>query len=335
MRVLFIGGTGVISTDCTRRAVNAGFDVTLFNRGTTRRGELPGVRIIRGDLHDATAAALRLKDEKFDVVVNWIVFSPDQVLRDINFFNGRIGQYIFISSASAYQTPSAVLPISEATPLANPYWSYSRNKIACEELLFKAWRENGFPVTVVRPSHTYNHTRLPFRGSYSYTLLDRMRRGKKIVIHGDGTSLWVLTHSRDFAAGFTGLLGNTKAVGEAFHITSDKVMTWNEIYDIFADAAGVDKNIEHVASDFIAAFDPEWGASLLGDKSHCLVFDNSKIKSMVPGYSAGTTLEQGAREVVQWFDTHPDAQVVDKKFDRLLDDIIFKHQSAMPSPGRS
>ncbi|MBN1999560.1 SDR family oxidoreductase [candidate division KSB1 bacterium] len=330
MNVLFIGGTGVISAACTRRAVESGYNVTLLNRGRTQRSVPPTVHVIQCDIRNRNSTATLLKNKNFDVVVNWVAFKTDHVEQDIQLFNGRTGQYIFISSASAYQKPPEQLPITETTPLSNPFWAYSRDKIACERLLFKTWREKNFPVTVVRPSHTYDETLLPFRGRYSYTFLDRMRRGKKIIIHGDGTSLWVLTHSMDFAAAFNGLIGEERAIGEAYHITSDEVLTWNKICEITAAALGVETKIEHVSSDFIAAFDPEWGASLLGDKSFCMVFDNSKIKTIVPGFSATVPFSRGAQEIVRWFDSHPAAQIVDAGFDRLVEKIILKHRAGLP-----
>jgi nucleoside-diphosphate-sugar epimerase len=264
----------------------------------------------------------------FDVVVDWIGFTPEQVQVDIEFFRGCTGQYIFISSASAYQTPPASLPVTESTVLDNPYWDYSRAKIACENLLVQAYRETKFPVTIVRPSHTYDQTMLPVHGGY--TVIDRMRKGKKVIVHGDGTSLWVLTHHADFAKGFVGLLGNPHAIGEAFHITSDETLTWNQIYEILADAAGVQARLVHVPSECIAAYDPEWGAGLLGDKAHSMIFDNTKIKRVVPGFNATIPFSQGAREILAWFDADPSRQVVDDKLDRLMDRIISAYESILP-----
>ncbi len=244
-------------------------------------------------------------------------------------FGGRTGQYIFISSASAYHRPVLSLPITESTPLHNPYWAYSREKIACEERLTRAYREEGFPATIVRPAHTYDRTLLPFRGRY--TVVDRMRRGRPVVVHGDGTSLWVLTHHRDFAKGFVGLLGNPKALGEAYHITSDEVLTWDEIYRSIGRAAGVnDPELVHVPSDVINAYNAEWGASLLGDKAHSVIFDNTKIKRRVPDYVATIPFAQGAQEMVDWIDADPDRQSVDEDWNRLLDRIIVAQRGALP-----
>ncbi|MFN2270412.1 MAG: SDR family oxidoreductase [Anaerolineae bacterium] len=329
MKVLFIGGTGTISSACSQLAVERGIDLTLFNRGETARPIPAGARVLRGDIRDRAAVESVLGDDTFDVVVNWIVFTPDQVESDIELFRGRTGQYVFISSASAYQKPVARLPITESTPLHNPYWAYSRNKIACEERLMRAYREEGFPITIVRPSHTYDRTRLPFQNRY--TVIDRMRKGKPVVVHGDGTSLWVLTHHRDFAKGFVGLLGNPHAIGDAFHITSDELLTWNQIFTILARAAGVaGPHLVHVPSEVIAAFDPDWGAGLLGDKAHSVIFDNSKVKRLVPDFAATIPFSQGAEEVIAWFDADPARQVVEPEANDLLDRIIAASESIWP-----
>jgi len=253
------------------------------------------------------------------VVVNWVAFTPEHVEADLERFRGRVGQYVFISSASAYQAPPLRLPITESTPLRNPYWQYSRDKIACEERLVRAYREEGFPVTIVRPSHTYDQTSVPFYGKW--TVVDRMRQGKPIVVQGDGTSLWTLTHSDDFAKGFVPLLGSARVIGEAFHITSDDVLTWNLIATILANAAGVEPDIVHVPSDAIAAAYPDWGDALLGDSAHSLVFDNSKLRTVVPDYVATITLEQAAREIVRWHDEDPARQQVDAGLNTALDEL--------------
>jgi nucleoside-diphosphate-sugar epimerase len=320
MKVLFIGGTGVISSACARLAVARGIDLTLFNRGQTARSIPEGARCLQGDINDRASAARVLEGQRFDAVVNWIAFTPDQVEADVGFFRGRVGQYIFISSASAYQKPVGSLPITESTPLYNPYWAYSRAKIACEERLIQAYRREGFPMTVVRPSHTYDRTKVPLLGHY--TDIDRMRRGKKVVVHGDGTSLWILTHHEDFAKGFVGLLGNPRAIGNAFHITSDEVLTWNQIYTTLAHAAGVEPQMVHVPSEGIAAFDAEIGAGLLGDKAHSVIFDNTKIKRLVPDFVATIPFRQGAEQMMAWFDADPGRQVVDERLDQLLDRIV-------------
>jgi nucleoside-diphosphate-sugar epimerase len=320
MKVLFVGGTGVISSACSRLAVKRGMELYLLNRGKTERPIPEGAHALHGDIHDRASVERALGGATFDAVVDWIVFAPEQLEADIALFRGRTGQYVFISSASAYQKPISHLPITESTPLYNPYWAYSRNKIACEERLVRAYREDGFPITIVRPSHTYDRTKVPLMGHY--TDIDRMRKGKKVVVHGDGTSLWVLTHHEDFAKGFVGLLGNDHAIGQAVQITSDEVLNWNQIYTIVGHAAGVEPQIVHVPSDVIATFDAEVGAGLLGDKAHSVIFDNSKLKRLVPDFVAAIPFSQGAREIVEWFDADPARQVVDAQVDDLIERII-------------
>ena len=265
-----------------------------------------------------------LGDVSFDAVVDWVAFTPEHVQADIDLFRGRAGQYVFISSASAYQTPPARVPVTESTPLRNPFWRYSRDKIACEDLLVRAYREEGFPATIVRPSHTYDQTMVPLDGGW--TAVARMRAGKPVVVHGDGTSLWTLTHHRDFAAGFVPLLGHPRTPGEAFHITSDDVLTWDQIAGALAAAAGCTPDIVHVTSEAIAAADPDWGAGLLGDKAHSMVFDNSKLRSVVPGYRAVIPFEQGAREIVAWHDSDPGRQQTDARLDAVMDALVAAHR---------
>ncbi len=328
MEVLFIGGTGIISSACAELAVEKGFQLYLLTRGKTKRPVPEKAHILRGDIRDRASAEAALGDRTFDVVVNWVAFTPEHIKRDLELFGGRTGQYIFISSASAYQTPPKKLPVTECTPLSNTSWKYSRNKIACERHLLQAYRKGHFPVTIVRPSHTYDCTLLPMHNKY--TLLDRMRKGKKVIVHGDGTSLWVLTHHRDFAKGFVGLLGNTKAIGEAFHITSDELLSWNQIYEIVSHAAGAEARIVHIPSEFIASFAPELGASLLGDKSHSMIFDNSKIKRFVPNFAATIPFFTGAHEIISWYNADPARQVVDEKENQTIDKIIAMYESALP-----
>lgn len=328
MKVLFIGGSGIISSACSSLAVERGIDLYLLNRGRTTHRPIPsGAHIINGDIREPAVADV-LSGHTFDVVVDWIAFTPDQIATDIGLFRGRVGQYIFISSASAYQKPPRRLPITEETPLDNPFWQYSRNKIACEAELTRAYQEEDFPVTIVRPSHTYDRTLLPFHGRYTY--VDRMRRGKPIILQGDGTSLWTMTHHRDFARAFTGLLGDTRAIGEAFHITSDEWLTWNEIARLIGEAAGVEPAVVHVASDDIARYDPEWGASLLGDKSHCAIFDNSKIRRIVPDFTAEIPFADGAREIIAWYDANPDQQRAEPEFDAIIDRILDGRRASLP-----
>lgn len=329
MKVLFIGGTGKISSACTPLAAQRGFDMYLLNRGQTDRPVPEGVTVLHGDIRDKASAAAAIAGHTFDVVVDWIAFTPEQVQLDLDLFQGKVGQYIFISSASAYQTPPSSLPVTESTPLDNPYWLYSRNKIACEELLRRAYRDNRFPMTIVRPSHTYDKTMFPFNGGY--TVVGRMRQGKPVVVHGDGTSLWTMTHHTDFAKGFVGLMGNSRAIGDAFHITSSEWLNWNQIYQIFADAAGVSNpELVHIPSDLINAYDANLGAGLLGDKAVSLIFDNSKVKGLVPDFLCTTPLSRGAREVMAWHDADPARQVVDTQIDTLMDRLIEAYQKAWP-----
>lgn len=321
LRVLFIGGSGVISSACSRLAVERGIELFVLNRGRSARRPLPAqATVLRGDVSDPASVREALGDRDFDAVVDWVAFTPGQVQADMRLFRGRTGQYVFISSASAYQTPPARLPVVESTPLRNPFWAYSRDKIACEDLLVAAYRDEGFPATIVRPSHTYDKTMVPFEGGW--TVLGRMRKGKPIVVHGDGTSLWTLTHHLDFARGFVPLLGHPAAIGEAFHITSDEVLTWNQIAGTLAAAAGVTADIVHVPSDAIAAADPDWGAGLLGDKAHSMVFDNSKLRQVVPDYRAVIPFWQGAREIVRWYDEDPYRQQADPHIEAAMGKLI-------------
>jgi nucleoside-diphosphate-sugar epimerase len=322
LRVLFIGGTGVISSACVREAIASGDDIELFvlNRGQSATRPLPaGVRELRGDIRDPRSVQDALNGLDFDSVVDWVAFTPDQVRQDIGLFRGRTGQYVFISTASAYQKPPSRLPITESTPLRNPYWQYSRDKIACEDLLVAEYRENGFPATIVRPSHTYDATKTVLSGGW--TTLGRMLVGKPVIVHGDGTSLWTVTHNTDFARAFVPLLGNPRTLGEAFHITSDDVLTWDQIAYTLGTALRVAPRLVHVPSDVIAAADPEWGAGLLGDKSHSTVLDNSKIKSVVPGWRAVVPFERGAREIAAWYLGDRARQNVDEKLDALMDKL--------------
>ena len=325
MRVLFIGGTGIISTACTALAAERGIDLTLATRGRRPADLQPGVRTIAVDIEDASAAARAFANLSFDAVVDWIAFTPDQIERDLQLFRGRTRQFVFISSASAYQKPATDYLITESTPLGNPFWDYSRNKIACEERLLRAWREEGFPVTIVRPSLTYGETQIPLAvnsWAKSYTAIDRMRRGKKVIVPGDGSSLWVITHNTDFAKGLVGLLGHEQAIGHAFHITTDEVMTWDQFYRITAAAAGVEPQLLHIPSDFIAACLPEKLGSLTGDKAVSVVFDNSKIKRFVPEYRATVRFGEGIRRTIAWFDADPARRQIDDDANAQWDKLI-------------
>ena len=328
MKVLFIGGTGIISSACARLALERDVELYLLNRGQSARPVPEKARLLHGDIRQPEEVAQVIGSQTFDAVVDWVAFTPQQVEADLGLFRGKTGQYVFISSASAYQTPPASLPVTEGTPLDNPYWEYSRNKMACEQRLMQAYRAEKFPVTIVRPSHTYDQTLLPMHGGY--TMVDRMRKGKPVIVHGDGTSLWVLTHHADFARGFVGLLGNSHAIGDAFQITSDELLNWNQIYNLVAQAAGVEAKLVHVPSELIAAYDPLWGASLLGDKSNSMIFDNSKIKRVVPEFVANIPFAQGARQIIHWYDADPQRRQVDQAFDAIIERILAGYQKAWP-----
>ncbi len=332
MKVLFIGGTGIISTACTKLAAQRGMEVTLLTRGR-HTGPVPtGVTVLNLDVQDKAAAARALAGKSFDAVVDWIAFVPADVERDIELFSGHTRQFIFISSASAYQRPVSHYLITESTPLANPYWDYSRNKIACEERLMKAYRETGFPLTIVRPSLTYGDTQIPLvlnSWEKPYTVIDRMLKGKKVVVPGDGSSLWGITHNSDFAKGFVGLLGHPQAIGHAFNITSDEVMTWDQYYRIVGAAIGVEPQILHISSDFLIACMPELQGTLIGDKSSSVVFDNTKIKRFVPGYCATTPFAQGIRQTLAWFNADPPRKQIDATLNASLDKLIDAYEAGL------
>ena len=322
MKVLFIGGTGFISTAVSRMAVSRGIDLYHLNRGR-RQAALPGVQQITADIHQPEQARAALEGQQFDVVVDWIAYTPADIERSLALFSGRVRQFIFISSASAYQKPPASPIIDESTPLVNPHWEYSRNKIACEERLLRAFRDEGFPVTIVRPSLTYDpNFPIAIGGWGCYTLADRLKKGQPIIVHGDGSSLWVVTHAEDFARGFLGLLDNGQALGHAFHITSDEVLTWNQIYETIADALGVEANIVHIASDFIAEVAPAMRGGLLGDKAWSVIFDNRKIKTFVPGYQAVIPFREGIRRTLDWFHADPARQWVNADVNAEMDRIL-------------
>jgi nucleoside-diphosphate-sugar epimerase len=320
LRVLFIGGSGVISSACVREALAAGIDMYVLNRGQSTARPVPaGVTQLRADVRSPASVRDAIRDLDFDSVVDWVAFTAEHVRSDIDLFRGRTGQYVFISSASAYQTPPARLPVTESTPLRNPFWQYSRDKIACEDVLVAEYRAAGFPATIVRPTHTYDQTLVPLHGRW--TMLGRMLAGKPVIVHGDGTSLWTMTHNTDFARGFVPLLGHPRTLGEAFHITSDDFLTWDQITHALAAALGVTARVVHVPSDAIAAADPDWGAGLLGDKAHSMVFDNAKLRSVVPGWRAVIPFERGAREIADWYLADPARQVTDEKLDALMDKL--------------
>lgn len=334
MRILIIGGTGTISSAITRQLAASGQDLWLLNRGT-RKQEVPaGVKQIVADISNEEEIKRLLGDMQFDAVCEFIGFVPEQVERDIRLFKGRTRQYVYISSASAYNKPASNYVINEGTTLANPYWEYSRNKIACEELLMREYRENAFPVTIVRPSHTYCERSVPvsvhgLKGSWQ--VLKRMIDGKPVVVQGDGSSLWTLTWNEDFARGFIGLLGNPKAIGEAFQIMSDESLTWNQVYKCVADALGVAFHPYYVSSEFLAAVAPkeyDFTGNLLGDKSVTVVFDCSKLKRVVPGFQATTRFHEGVRRCVAYLLSHPELQVEDEEFDAWCDQVIAAQEQA-------
>ncbi len=322
VKVLFIGGTGNISTSCSKLALEKGIDLYLLNRNETKVN-IPGATVLRADIHNIEEVKSVLADYSFDVVVNWIAYVPEDVKNDYELFKGKTKQYIFISSASAYQKPLRHHIITESTPITNPYWEYSRNKIACEDWLMEKYRAEQFPITIVRPSHTYA-TILPalIGNGRNYTVIDRMKKGKEVIVHGDGNSLWVLTHSDDFAKGFVGLLGNYHAIGHTFHITSDEVLTWNQIYEIMAEAVGVKPRIVHIPSDVINNYDKQVGSSLLGDKAYSVIFDNTKIKSFVPDYKATISFKEGIKKMLTWFNEKEERKKVSKEENDLIDNIL-------------
>jgi len=329
MKVLFIGGTGLISTAASELAVRSGFDLFLLNRG--KRGGLApaAATTLLGDIDDRAKIRSLLKDHRFDVIVDFIIFEPQGIERDIELFSGKTDQYIFISTAATYQRPPSHYLITESTPQYNPGWDYARNKIACEERLIREFRTNGFPMTIVRPSHTYGVTSIPFAvnsGSHPWTLVDRIIKGKKIVVPGDGTSLWTLTHNSDFAKGLVGLFGNAKTLGHAFHITSDEVKTWDQYLSSIGRAVGVEPRIIHITSECIARFMPELRAPLFGDLSNSYILDNSKIKSFVPGYMATTRFDQGIRQSIAHFQQERGLQTVDEPMNAKLDAMIAAYE---------
>jgi nucleoside-diphosphate-sugar epimerase len=320
--ILFIGGSGVISAASVTRAVALGHRVTVLNRGTsTTRPLPPEVETLVADVTDDDAVDAALEGRDFDVVAQFRAFSPDHVARDVDRFAGRTGQYVFVSSASAYQTPPSRLPVTESTPLRNPFWQYSRDKIAGEDLLVRAHRDDAFPATIVRPSHTYDRTLLPTTGAW--TDVARMRAGRPVVVHGDGTSLWTLTHTEDFAVGFVGLLGHPLAIGDTFQIMGTHAPTWDQIYTWLGAAAGVpDPELVHVASETIARVLPDVGPGLLGDKAHSMVFDCAKLRALVPEFGTTITYDQAAAEQIAWFDAHAEAQRVDDALDAGFDRLV-------------
>ncbi|MFW5852198.1 MAG: NAD-dependent epimerase/dehydratase family protein [Bacteroidota bacterium] len=324
LHILFIGGTGIISSACSQLAAKRGMKVYNLTRGISSSiRTVNGVTNIQADIRNSEETKKALKNMSFDVVVDFISFVPEHIEQNIALFKDITKQYIFISSASIYQTPPQTLPVTEKTPRENPYWEYSRNKIACEDILFDAYTTNNFPVTIVRPSHTYDKTLLPMEGGY--TVLHRILNDQPVVIHGDGTSIWTLTHHTDFAKGLVGLFGKEEALGEAYHITSDEWLTWNRIYEIIGHVFNKTPSIIHIPSHIIAQHHKDMGDSLLGDKTHSMIFDNSKIKSIVSDFVCTTPFEKGAQELAQWYSKHPDFGQFDTEINTVFDTLIEKY----------
>jgi nucleoside-diphosphate-sugar epimerase len=336
MKFLFVGGTGLISSACSELAVSRGHELFILNRSISKKHPVPeGAVLLKGDVKaDEIRLPKLLGKERFDAVVDFIAFTVEDIERDLTLFSDRTDQFVFISSASAYQKPPKNYLITEETPLENPFWQYSRDKIACEERLMKAYREVGFPITIIRPSLTYGPSQIPFCvGSWQHpwTVIDRLKNGKKIIVPGDGTSLWVMTWNADFAKGLVGLLGNKKAIGEVFQITSDEVLTWDQIYLEAFTVLGLDPKIIHLPSELIAAYWPHAIGSLMGDKSNSVVFDNSKIKQFVRDFKCDVHWSDGLRKSIAWHMSHPQFQTVDKELDDLFDKILVSYERAYPS----
>lgn len=326
MKVLFIGGTGNISLAITQLLEkDESVELYLLNRGNNNHSLSDRVKIINADIYDVSSVKRALGDLKFDVVADFIAFEVEHVKRDVELFRNRTKQYIFISSASIYQKPQINYLISESSPTSNPYWDYSQNKIACEEYLMSEYRQNQFPITIVRPSHTYGDTSIPLSlhgAAGSFQIVKRMIKGKKVIIPGDGTTYWTLTHNSDFATAFVGLMGNVHAIGEAVNIISGEALTWNRIYEIVADAVGAKLNAVHIASDFIIAADDGTFGPLLGDKSVNLVFDNSKLKKLVPGFAPRVRFDQGVVKAVKYALEHEHLYVDDEAYEKWYDELI-------------
>jgi nucleoside-diphosphate-sugar epimerase len=327
LKVLFIGGTGNISTSVSKACIERGIDLYLLNRGM-RRVDIPEAKIIHADItkpHEVTSV---IEEHRWDVVVNWVAFTKNDIERDIRLFRDKTKQYVFISSASAYQKPLSHPVVTESTPLHNPFWDYSRDKIACEEQLHRSYRDENFPMTIVRPSLTYD-TVIPVAigGWTEYTIIDRLKKGRQIIVHGDGTSLWTVTHAEDFAKGFVGLLGHQQAIGQAFHITSDEILTWNQIYEAVADAAGCEANIVHIPSDFIGYCEHSLRGTLLGDKAVSVIFDNSKIKRFVPEFRATIPFCEGIKRTLAWFEADPARQIVKHETNKMMDRILQAYEN--------
>ncbi len=326
MKILFIGGTGNISTSVSKLAIAKGIDLYLLNRGI-KSSSFPGANSLICDISNQSEIESALNGHLWDAVVNWIAYEEKDIERDFHLFKNKTKQYIFISSASVYQKPLAFPIVTESTPLANPFWEYSRNKIACEMRLNEFYRQEYFPVTIVRPSLTYDTViPVPIGGWMEYTIVDRIKKGQKIIVHGDGTSLWTNTHSEDFAKGFLGLIGHQQAIGESFHITSDEILTWNQIHIALAEAIGKKPNIIHISSDLLVRFDKDLCGNLIGDKSTSVIFDNTKIKRFVPGFTATIPFKQGIQRTIQWFEEDTKRQIVKQETNAWMDSVIHNYE---------
>ena len=322
MKILFIGGTGNISRASSALAIERGMDLYLLNRGNESTG-IKGARNLKADINEKSKVLSLIQEHYFDVVVNWIAFTPEDIQRDYELFKDHTDQYIFISSASCYQKPLSHPIITESTPLINPFWDYSRSKIACEDLLTNLYRQHDFPITIVRPSLTYDTViPVPIGGWKEYTIIDRIKKGKKIIVHGDGSSLWTITHANDFAIGFLGLIGHQQAIGQSFHITSDEILTWNQIYDAVALAAGKQSVKVYIPSDYLGRFDKNLRGSLLGDKAVSTIFDNSKIRRFVPEFNPVIRFKDGIQNTIHWFEEKPERMIIKNETNEFMDRII-------------
>ena len=332
MKVLFIGGTGTISSAISALAIEKGMDLYLLNRGNHATFMPENAKVITADINDEDIVLKCLEGFSFDVVVDFIAFDTGHIERDYRLFKDKTKQYIFISSASAYQKPLSSPFITESTPLSNPYWKYSRNKIACEELLMEKYRSKGFPITIVRPSHTYGNTSVPTAlhgNNGSFSVIERIQKGKKVIVHGDGSTLWTLTYNKDFAKAFIGIMGNAHALGEAYHITSDESLTWNQIYEIIGAALGVQPKIVHIPSDVLSILSEKFDGGLLGDKTNTVIFDNAKIKKAVPNFTATTRFDQGVRLALDYIYSHKECQKEDPEFDAWCDEVIEIYEGSI------
>jgi nucleoside-diphosphate-sugar epimerase len=337
MKILFIGGTGLLSSACSDLVLERGHELFLLNRSVSAKHPAPaGSVVLQGDIHaDEAHLAALVAGHRFDAVVDFIAYTADDIERDLRLFNDKAGQFLFISSASAYQKPPRHYLITEETPLENPFWQYARDKIACEERLIKAYQDIGFPFTIVRPSLTYGPSQIPLclnNWKHPWTVIDRMKQGKPVIVPGDGTSLWVLTWAADFARGLVGLLGNPRAIGQAFHITSNEVLTWDQIYLEVFNALGLEPKIVHLPSDLIAAYWPHATGSLIGDKANSVVFDNAKIKRLVSDFDPKVRWAEGVRRSLAWYESHPEFQTVDQEMGSLWDRMIAGYERAFPAP---